>query len=84
MIINTVSASSGGSAQDKRGFENSTTVFNQDGSTTTTYDDCIVTMTQNSNGSITETYSDLSGTLIRTKTTTFTSTSVTETVVEAS
>lgn len=62
-----------------RGYEQSNTVFNSDGSITTTYSNGVVEKTVfNANGSITQTLT--MGSVITTKTTTFTSNGVNETI----
>lgn len=58
-----------------------TTTFNQDGSITETSSDCTVSTVFNPNGSITETFTYQSG-KIKVKTTTFSGSTITETVVD--
>lgn len=67
------------------GFEGSTTVFNNDGSITTTYSDRIKDIVFNPNGSITETLKDVdTQTVYSTKVTTFNNDgSITETVTNS-
>ena len=57
-----------------------TTVFNADGTISETLDNCTVTTEFNNDGSIAETYTYSSG-IVKTKTTTFTGSTISETVV---